>query len=276
MADREALHDGPPRIDCHAHVFHRGMVFAPGAHSHPDYDYRTEDWLADMAAHGITHGVIAAASLYGENSEYTLEALAAHANLRATVILPPDTSLPTLSKLASKGVSGIRLVWRQIDPAPDLTSEEWRGFLGRLADAGMHVQLLISGDRLDELVPLINSAGPMVVIDHFGAPSREAGGVERAGNALVRLVERGNCRVKLSAAFRLPRDTARAIADRMLKDVGPDYLLWGSDAPFVNHEDTIDYQSALATFADLVPERDARAAMDRTAMRLFFGSEENL
>eukprot|EP01035_Chromulina_nebulosa_P008791 gene8791-11890_t len=67
------------------------MPFAANAHSRPDYDYPVETWLADLDAHGIGRGVIAAASLFDDDNAYTLAALAAHPRLRATILAGPRT-----------------------------------------------------------------------------------------------------------------------------------------------------------------------------------------
>lgn len=268
MADRPG--GGAPRVDCHAHVFHREMPFAPGAHSRPDYDYRAEQWLADMAAHGITHGVIAAASLYGAYNDYTLSALAAHASLRATVILPPETPAARLRELALAGVVGVRLVWRRLERFPDLAAEPWRGFLARLADAGLHVELLAKASALPPLLAAFGYAGVPVVIDHFGAPGPGPAEALRETDAMLRAMAGRACWVKLSAGFRLSPPVARAVTDRLLAEAGTDRLLWGSDAPFVNHEDAIDYAGALALYERIVPDPGQRAAIDRTAMDLFF------
>lgn len=268
MGDRPGAH--APRVDCHAHVFHRGMPYAEGAHSRPDYDYRAEQWLAHMAASGITHGVIAAASLYGAWNDYTLSVLAAHRTLRATVIVPPETPAARLRELAQAGVVGVRLVWRRLDAFPDLATEPWRGFLKRLADAGLHVELLAKASALPPLLDALGKAGVAVVIDHFGAPGGDAGQAVREIDMVLGAMAGRACWIKLSAGFRLSPAVAEAAAARLLAEAGTDRLLWGSDAPFVNHEDAIDYAGALALYRRLVPDAGQRAAIDRTAMALFF------
>ena len=47
-----------PIIDCHAHIFHRGMPFREDAWIRPDYDYTVDRYLADLDAHGIAHNGI--------------------------------------------------------------------------------------------------------------------------------------------------------------------------------------------------------------------------
>jgi predicted TIM-barrel fold metal-dependent hydrolase len=262
-----------PAVDAHAHVFKRSMRFAPDAHSRPDYDYPVEAWLADLDAEGIRYGVIAAASLFDDGNAYTLAVLAAHRRLRATVIAPPDTDRQTLCEMAELGVSGVRLTWRRVAALPDLAAEPWRGFLRRLADCGMHVELLASSVQLPILLPKLAEAGVPVVVDHFGVPSRDP--IERSAgtDALLRAVETGRVWVKLSAGFRMPIEIAAEVAGRLLAEAGPERLLWGSDAPFVNHEADTSYADTLALYRRLVPNPQIRAAIDRTARALYFNEE---
>lgn len=260
----------PPRVDAHAHIFTRQMPYAPDAHSVPDYDYPVEAWLAEMARHGITHGVIAAASMWGDYNDYTLAALAAYPNLRGSVILSPETPAATLRDLADRGVVGVRLTWRRLNALPDPAAERWLGFLRRLADAGLHAELLASGEVLPALLPRFLASGVNLVIDHFGVPPHDP--APRAGmhDALAAALENGRAWVKISAGFRVPEAIAAECTARLLADAGPERLIWGSDAPFVNHEASMDYPAALALYERLVPDAATRAAIDETAFKFYF------
>jgi predicted TIM-barrel fold metal-dependent hydrolase len=259
----------PPAVDTHAHVFTRAMPFAREAHSRPDYDYPVEAWLAELDRAGIERGVIAAASLFDDDNAYTLAALAAHSRLRATVMAQVETDRTALREMKGLGVAGVRLTWRRMAALPDLGAEPWRGFLHRLADCGMHVELLVGSSQLPILLPKLADAGVAVVIDHFGVPSREAAERGAGTEALLRAIDTGRAWVKLSAGFRLPFAVVAEVAARLLS-AGPERLLWGSDAPFVNHESGTDYSHTLDLYRALVPDAQVRAVIDRTALALYF------
>ncbi|MBC2778853.1 amidohydrolase family protein [Parasphingopyxis marina] len=269
MAEPAAV-EPAPRVDAHAHIFTRAMPFAEDAHSTPDYDYAVESYLADLDTYGIDYGVIAAASLYGENNAYTLAALRQYPRLRGTVIVSPRSDFATLQKMADQGVVGVRLQWRRTDQFPDLREEPYRSLLKRMADCGLHAELLAKGEQLPLLLPGFAETGVRIVIDHFGAPPRDptqrAAGLDAIGQA----AERADLWVKLSAGFRIPYDIAAECTDRLLGSIGPDRLLWGSDAPFVNHENSASFEDALALYTRLVPNAATRQAIDEAAMKLFF------
>ncbi len=272
MAGDEAAAEGAaPVVDGHAHVFNRATPLAADAHARPDYDYAVEDWLADMARHGLHYGVIAAASLHGDHNDHILSALAAYPDrLRGTVILPPDADARRLRDLARRGVVGVRLTWRRLAGLPDPRADPWRSHLHALADAGLHVELLAGNDDLPVLLPALAESGVRVVVDHFGVPRRDAGAHGEGMEALLRAIDRGGTWVKISAGFRMAFETARDCAVRLLVEAGTERLIWGSDAPFVNHEGSVDYAAALALYHRLVPDDAARQAIDRTALDLYF------
>ena len=259
----------PPIIDTHAHIFVRGLPLAENAWTRPQYDYSAENYVDDLDAHGISFGVIAAASLFDDYNDYTLKALRKYARLRATVRLDPDVDPYTLARLAGEGVVGVRLQWKR-GAEPDLRTYRYRRFLMRLADLGLHVELNASGPRLADLLPAIEDAGARTVIDHFGL-LRAQDGLEGEGfAALARAVERGSTWVKLSASFRIDAERIQPYAEAILRIAGPDRVFWGSDAPFVGHEGELTYGDTVAAFRAMVPDAATRRAISDSALRFYF------
>src|SRR3569833_2416470 len=206
----------PPVVDSHAHIFTRNMPIVPGAWTHPDYDFTVDQYLATLDAHGVAFGVIAAATLFGDYNEYTLDALRRYRRLRATVIVQPGVDSATLARMAGAGVVGIRLSLRRLARLPDLRDESHQRLFKRLADLGMHVELLAQKMDLPVVLPLIEASGVKLVIDHFADPDRNLG-VESPGFiAALRSLERGRTFIKLAATLRLNLEVARACAQKLL------------------------------------------------------------
>lgn len=260
----------PPVVDAHAHIFTRAMPLAPEAWTHPDYEFTAERYLTALDEHDVAFGVISAATLYGDNNEYTLQALRRYRRLRATVIVKPDVDLAILAQMAGSGVVGVRLGLRRLPQLPDLRAGSYQRLFKCLADLGLHLELLAHGADLPALLPVIAATGVTLVIDHFADPDRQQGTESPGFIAALRSVDRGRTFIKISAAMRLHPQVAKACAQRLLAVAGTDRLLWGSDAPFVGHEPRPTYGEALRRFEELVPDARQRHAIGLTALRQFF------
>lgn len=260
----------PPIVDSHAHIFTARMPFADDAWTRPDYEYPVEQYLADLDRYGILFGVIAAASIYGDYNDYTLWALERHQRLRATIAPDPNADLEKLRRWKEQGVVGMRLQFKEQATLPDVSCFEYRKFLTRLADCGMHVQLNASSTQLSRLLPALQGSGVNVVVDHFGLLRSPAGVAGDGFQALLRAIEYGNVWVKISAGFRLERELRQAAATQLLASAGADRLLWGSDAPYVGKERDTSYAATLRIFEEIVPDAAIRRQISATALRFFF------
>jgi predicted TIM-barrel fold metal-dependent hydrolase len=263
----------PPVVDAHAHIFTRDMPFTSRAWTRPDFDFTAEHFLGELDQHGVTFGLIAAATLFGDYNEYTLESLKRHRRLRATVIVKPGTDQASpveLARMADSGVVGVRLPLRRLNELPNLRDKAYQSLFKSLADLGLHLEILAHGKDLPAVLPLIEASGVTIVIDHFADPDRQLG-VESPGFiAALRSVESGRTFIKLAASQRIPTDVAKACAQRLLSVAGPERLMWGSDAPFIGHEHRPAYGDILREFEELVPDARHRHVIGLTALRRFF------
>src|SRR5690349_5975282 len=103
----EAASPLPPVVDSHAHIFVKRMPLSGAGAVHPDYEYTAEDFVADLDRHGVTFGVVAAATRYGDYNDYSLATLRNHKRLRATIIAEPSISASGLKRMADEGVVGV-------------------------------------------------------------------------------------------------------------------------------------------------------------------------
>jgi predicted TIM-barrel fold metal-dependent hydrolase len=260
----------PPLVDAHAHVWGPDTPYAATAWTRLDYAFPVEDYVALLDRAGIAYGVIAAASLFGTHSDYTIAALRAHDRLRATVIVDLDISATDLRAMRDEGVVGIRLqLFAQ--PVPDLAGA-MRPLFAKLRDLDMHVHVNIEGGRLPEVLPPIAASGVKLVVDHFGWSDARLDPGGHGMAALIRLCQQGAFWVKLSSGFRFddPQHPIDLTA-RLVREVGTDRLFWGSDAPFVGDEHKVSYDSVVALFAEWVPDPAMRQAIGETAHRFYFG-----
>jgi len=260
-----------PLVDSHAHIWEPDMPFAAAAWTRPGYVYTAEQFLADMEGAGIRYGVVAAASLFGTYNDYTIRSLRRFPTLRGTAILDPAVDLYALEALRADGIVGTRLQWYMLESLPDIAGEVFQRFCRRLRDLGMHVHLNIEGSRLPAVARELASTGVRLVIDHYGwhdpAPRLRADSYQ----AMLRLMETGNVWVKLASGFRRPdRDLPAEYTRDLLARFGAERLLWGSDSPFIGHEQAASYRSVVEDLHYAVPEEATRRALGESAYRFYF------
>ncbi len=108
------------------------------------------------------------------------------------------------------------------------------------------------------------------MIDHIGRPDPRGGINSEGFKAMLRSIEKGRTWVKLSAAYRLG-DYAADCARELVKQAGPERLVWASDCPFVGEEAHVRYQQTIDWLAGVVPDAAVRRKITcDTPLRLYF------
>jgi predicted TIM-barrel fold metal-dependent hydrolase len=278
----EVVGKDAPVVDCHAHIFLKDMPVSRNAWTQIDYGFSAEELLAMLDAHGVHFGVISGISISGFYNDYMIRQLRRHRRLRGTAIVSPGADLYTLEQMAADGIVGIRLQLARAEQLPDLRGDDYRLLFRRARDLGWHVHVAIEGPMLRTVLEPLLEAGVDTVIDHMGHPDPADPLACDGFAAMLEAVDTGRGWVKLSGGFRLSGtdmwrepesdlDTvAGTVAQELLRRVGPDRLLWGSDAPFVGYEKRVSYARVLDSFRRWVPDPMDRAEISRTALKLYF------
>jgi predicted TIM-barrel fold metal-dependent hydrolase len=235
----------------------------------PGYDFTVEDYLEVLDRFGIRYGVIAAASPWGDYNEYTIDSVERNPRLRGTVILHPEVDYE-FDRMTAAGIVGVRLPWLGLDGIPDISSPGYRRLFRTIAGRGWHVHLHVEARHLPRLLPVLEDAGPELVIDHMGRPGPEDGIDGEAFRAIVAAVRRGRAWVKVSCAYRIgPR--AEAYLKGFLDAVDPGRLFWASDCPFVGHEGEVSYEETIDWFAHRIDGDERRKLIfGENAYRFYF------
>ncbi|MEO8057914.1 MAG: amidohydrolase family protein [Burkholderiales bacterium] len=257
-------------IDTHAHAFHRGLPFVANRRYTPDYDAPMEQYLAQLDANGLSHGVVIPISILGTNNDYTLECVArSKGRLRGVAVVDPEADIGKLDGLARGGIVGIRLNLIG-KPVPDFNKGAWRELIVACNRLKWHVEVYDDARRLPEsLAPLV-AAGASVVVDHFGKPDPKLGVADPGFKYLLGLGNTRQVWVKLSAPYRSSTETAQAAAPLLLRAFGTDRLMWGSDWPHTGFEGKQHYADLLANLQVWVPDPAQRqVVLAQTAARLY-------
>jgi predicted TIM-barrel fold metal-dependent hydrolase len=258
-------------IDCHAHVFTRGLKMAEGRRYAPVYDATIADYLAMLDGNGMSHGVLVQPSFLGTDNGYMLEALRqARERLRGIAVVDPGISDAELGALDADGCVGVRLNLIGA-PEPDFAATAWRRHLARIVGLRWQVEVQAEAARLPSLLPGLLDAGATVVVDHFGRPA----GVDDPGlRYLLDVAETRDVWVKLSAPYRVDGGGTllSTVVPMLLAAFGADRLMWGSDWPHTQHEAVANPAAARAALDSWLPDPAARHAVlvDTPAQRFRF------
>jgi predicted TIM-barrel fold metal-dependent hydrolase len=260
-----------PIVDSHAHVYTTDMPLSATAWHKPPADATIEQYIATLDRHGVRYAVLAAASLFDDYNDYSIEATRRHSRLRTTAIVKPTLDPYVMRMMKDDGVVGVRFQWRNVKDLPDITAAEYRKFFRRVRDLDWHVHINQTADKLAAPIATLQAAGVKLVIDHFGHPQR-GGAASEGFQQFLRAIDNGRTWVKLSAGYRLESpQVARECARALLAHAGPERLLWGSDWPFAAFEDSMRYEYAVASFKDWIPDAATRRIISGdTALRLYF------
>ncbi|MCR6485163.1 amidohydrolase family protein [Amycolatopsis sp. OK19-0408] len=258
--------DVPPgSVDTHAHV-----VGATGFVDHRSFTpppASAADYLAMLAATGLTYGVLVQVSVHGTDNTLLLDTLRAHpGQLKGVAVVDPGISDTALAELHDAGVTGLRV--------NTLT----RGGVGFDAletleaiclEHGWHLQFFTDAATLDP-VRLAKLRVPYV-LDHLGAPDLAK------DNRRVRGLVSDGAWVKLSGANRLAEPPYAETVEfaRELVSAAPDRCVYGSDWPHVGFWGPMPNDGDLVDLlADWVPDPATRAAVLGANARRLYGFPE--
>ncbi|MCH2547677.1 MAG: amidohydrolase family protein [Alphaproteobacteria bacterium] len=223
-------------VDTHMHVFGPLSRYAyTKDRSYTPTDASLDAYLAMAKTVGIARTVVVQPSVYGTNNSATADAVKAlgHKRGRGVAVVDASISDEELQQLHEEGFRGIRLNLL-FKGGVDFTAVQ--SLAKRLADRDWHIQFLVDVSEFDNLYERLSMLPVTVVIDHMGhMPAHK--GLNNAGfKALLKLVERGNCWVKLSGPYRFTAQTQTPYSDvvpyaQALIAANPERMVWGSDWP---------------------------------------------
>jgi predicted TIM-barrel fold metal-dependent hydrolase len=248
--------------DCHAHVYGRFDEFplpsaAPFKPSLASIQALENVWQT----FGIERSVIVQGSAYGQDHRALLAAIRrAPESRRGVALVGPDTSDSVLDQLHKSGVRGARLNFvRHLGNGLDET--RCREVVRRIQPFGWHLELHIDAEDLEGLEKFVHESPVAIVIDHMGRVDATLGLTQPPFRALLKLISNPHCWVKLSGADRLAKRGALEAAlsfARSLIDAAPDRVVWGTDWPHVNLDQSYGDEALFNLLAKMTPDDVSR------------------
>ena len=250
--------------DCHVHIFDPARPL-PGRPPQETPNATLAAYRAVQQATGLERVVLVQANGYGSDNSCMLDALAVlgRSAARGIAVVAPDAPRERLAELDAQGVCGIRF---HLLPG-GLLSWDALPRLSRLAaDLGWHVQVQCDGRTLAEHAPLLAGLPCPVVIDHIGKFLEPVQVSHPGFVSLLRLLERGDVWVELSAPYEVSRSGPPDYADvstlaRALADAVPERMVWASNWPHPWVKEPPGEADLIALLSSWVPDANRRQAI---------------
>jgi len=185
---------------------------------------------------GVARNVIVQPSFYGFDNSQLVDALTElGSSARGIAVVPQNVSDAELQRLASKGVTGVRLNLATAGVRdPKVAIDAINSFAPRFVPMGWHIQINTGLPVVAAIAKTVADLKVPVVFDHMGNLEAEKGVNQPGFGALVDLVKSRNVYVKLSAPYNLSKraDWADVVPfAKALIAAGPDRMLWGTNWP---------------------------------------------
>jgi D-galactarolactone isomerase len=235
-AGRPQLIASPGACDTHIHIYgpeDEYPVRQAGAFPPPPSS-GAADYQAVQERLGLERLVIVQPAAYGTDNRCTLDAMAVFGDqARGVAVVRPDISNEELTQLTDVGIRGLRFFML---PGGALSWDVLEPMAARVASFGWHIQLQMDGRHLHERVDTLSRLPVTLVIDHVGKFLEPVDTDHPGFLALLRLLEGGNCWVKLSAPYETSKAGSPFYPDvgklaKVLVRMVPERLVWASNWP---------------------------------------------
>jgi predicted TIM-barrel fold metal-dependent hydrolase len=224
-------------IDVHNHIVGPLLKYPMAANrTYTPPEASVAQLRALRAQLGVARNVIVQPSFYGFDNSCLVDALAElGSSARGVAVVPVDVTDAELRRLASRGVTGVRLNLSTFDIRdPKVAADTAHSLATRFVPLGWHIQINTELPVIEGLAPLIADIKVPVVFDHLGNADAALGVNQKGFDALVALVKAGNTYVKLSAPYNLSKRSDWADVVPLAKALiaaRPDRMLWGTNWP---------------------------------------------
>ena len=260
MNDQPRLAAPPGACDCHMHVYDRRYKPAPTS-PFPPPDAPVDAYRAVQRELGLSRAVVVQPNAYAFDNACTEDAiLALGATARGVATIRPDIADAEIERLKRAGFRGARcfmlkgglLSWDDVD-----------AIAAKVARFGWHVQLQVDGRELPLHSDRIARLPTEAVIDHNGKFLEPVSPAHPSFRALLTLLDRGRCWVKLSAPYETSKSGPPAYEDvsalaRALAAAHPERCVWASNWPHPNINPSPSNAAMLDLLLDWAPDEATR------------------
>ena len=231
----------PLSCDTHAHIFEARFPYAKERIYTPP-NSNVADYRHLLKTLGCERAVLVQPSVYAADNAAMLDALrTVGPGMRGVAVADPDIGQGELKALHQAGVRGLRFnVVDRRENKNIVPVDMLRELSKRIAPFGWHIEMLVNLDEAGDFAPLLGSLGVPVVLGHLGYPKGGAATwtQTRAFADLLRMLDGGQCWIKLTGPYRITTEADLPYADvdepaKRLIAAAPERMIWGTDWPHV-------------------------------------------
>jgi 2-pyrone-4,6-dicarboxylate lactonase len=224
--------------DTHAHVFEPAFPYAAKRVYTPPAA-TLDAYTGLLATLGVERAVLVQPSVYGTDNRAMLDALRrAGSRFRGVAVVDDAVSDRELEAFHAAGVRGVRINVVDVSEGKGvLPMAALERLAQRIRPLGWHVEFLMHADEAPAMDVQFADFPVDIVLGHLGYMRTDKGIAHPGFQALLRLMQRGRCWVKLTGPYRisigaLPYADVTPYAHALLQ-AAPERVIWGTDWPHV-------------------------------------------
>jgi len=249
-------------VDTHNHVYLDGHPSAPGGIALPLGDAGPEAYDKMLSWLGLERTVITQANAHLFDNTNLLAALSWFGNrARGVAVITAETDSQELQKLHDAGVRGARIM---DFPGGAMPLNRLAEVMDIAADMGWVLAVQFDGSKILDHLELLRSIPGNYIIDHHGKFQSSVTADARQIDAILSLIEAGNCWFKLAGCYQtfnsqLPGCLQASDISRRIVANAADRVIWGTNWPHgdaLRSEDYPDDATLLDLLADWAPKEE--------------------
>jgi D-galactarolactone isomerase len=234
----------PPRtqlpkgaVDTHMHLYDTQFKGEVGGPPPPEDFANLADYQSMQNWIGLEKVVIVQPNAYQANNECMLRALDQLGDqARGIVVVTPETTEAELHAMHQRGARGARIMEL---PGGAVGLKHLLEINAKIRPLGWHCIVQFDGRDMHTHTPLLNQLDDLYIIDHVGKFLGSTTPESSTFKALLKLIDKGNCYVKIGAVYESTHTQEPGYPDvaalsRALIQHAPERILWASNWPHVS------------------------------------------
>lgn len=221
-------------VDTHIHFYYPPYGPQPGGPPPPE-EATIEHYQKVQSRLGVYRAVVVQANVHQLDNSCILDAVRRMGldNARAVVAVTPDVSDADLEAMTAQGARGARIMEL---PGGAVGMDQALAVAERVKPFDWHVIVQFDGRDFESHMPVLEKLPGPFILDHIGKFLEPVATDSAAFTAMLRLLDRGDVYVKLSAPYETSKSGAPDYADtgalaKRLAEHAPDRMLWASNWP---------------------------------------------